>query len=486
MTKMRKILALLLIVLIPASLAAQRGPVSPTESLAFTHVTVIDMTGAPPKPDMTVVIAGDRIVAIGKTGKIRMPKYARVIDATNKYLIPGLWDMHVHVFHYRLPEPPDEYTFPLFIANGVTGVREMWTRVDKMGQIRLWRKQFYERPGTIPRFAAVGTLVDAPPATWKNSDTVSTADEARLMVGRVKAGGVDFFKVYERLSRDAYFAVADEARKKHIPFAGHVPDTVTLREASDAGQRSVEHLTGFPNVYRDCTPSGNALAKKILPELIATGDPYRRIVEQALELCEKAPALYRHLAKNGMWQVPTLVIFKMKATAPETLYGDERLNYLPGGKDHFNDWDTFHSERRKRTAKEWDEARGRLQRALEIVGTMHRAGVRFMAGTDVSNPYVYPGFSLHDELALFLEAGLTPMEALQTATRNPAEFLGLPDSLGTVERGKFADLVLLEANPLEDIANTRRISGVVVNGRYLSKEMLQKMLADAAAAANKR
>jgi imidazolonepropionase-like amidohydrolase len=242
---MRRILVLLLIVLLPVPIVAQKEPVSPTESLAFTHVTVIDMTGAPPKLDMTVVVVGNRIAALGKPGKIRVPKNAHVIDATGKYLIPGLWDMHAHVFHYRLPLPPDEYDFPLFIANGVTGVREMWTRVDKMGQIRLWRNQFYEHPGTVPRFAAVGTLVDGPPATWTNSDTVSTADEARLMVRKVKSGGVDFFKVYDRLSREAYFAIADEASRQHILFAGHVPGAVTLREASDAGQRSVEHLTAF-------------------------------------------------------------------------------------------------------------------------------------------------------------------------------------------------------------------------------------------------
>src|SRR3569832_1338431 len=244
---MRKMLALLLIVLLPSLLAAQAEPFSQSDLLVFSHVTVIDMTGAPAKPDMTVIIVGYRITALGKSGKVRVPKNASVIDATGEYLIPGLWDMHAHFFHYRLPLPPDEYNFPLFIANGVTSVREMWTRVDKMGQVRLWRKQFYERPGTIPRFAAVGTLVDGPPATWPNSDTVSTASEARLMVAKVKAGGVDFFKVYYHLSREAYFAIADEAKKQHIPFAGHVPLDITLREASGAGRRGGGRRAGGRN-----------------------------------------------------------------------------------------------------------------------------------------------------------------------------------------------------------------------------------------------
>jgi hypothetical protein len=486
---MRKLLAVWFIILMPWLVVAQTEPTGKSLSLVFNHVTVIDMTGAPPKADMTVVVVGNRIAALGKTGKVRVPKGAQVMDATDKYLIPGLWDMHVHVFHYRLPMPPDEYVFPLFIANGVTSVREMWTKVDKMDHIKLWRKQFYERPGTVPRFASVGTLVDGLPNTHKNSDTVSTAEEARLMVGKLKAGGVDFFKVYDNLSREAYFAIADEARKQNIPFAGHVPERILLREASDAGQRSMEHLTGSQVIlYRDCSTLVS-MAKKVLPEVIATGSPDLPFIKQALELCDKkkATALFRHLAKNGTWQVPTLITSKThEFTDLDTLYRDERLKYMPGGKDHFKDWEDFHTRLQKRTTKEWDDGRRVMQKRLDLVGRMHRAGVKFMAGTDVSNAYIYGGFSLHDELALFVKAGLTPMEALQTATRNPAKFLGMLDSLGTIEKGKFADLVLLEANPLENISNTQRINAVIVNGRYLSKETLQKMLADAEANASKR
>jgi hypothetical protein len=483
---MRKLFALLSIILLPTPLMAQVTTITQLRPLVFNHVTVIDMTGAPAKADMTVVVVGNRIAALGKTGTVRAPKGAQVVDATGEYLIPGLWDMHVHVFHYRLPLPPDEYDFPLFIANGVTGVREMWTRMDKVDQIKLWRKQFYEQPGTVPRFLAVGTLVDGPPNTWKNSDTVSTPYEARILVDRLKAGGVDFVKVYNGLSREAYFAIADEARKQQFPVAGHVPFSILWREASDAGQRSIEHLTGIPKVFFDfdCLTL-ERLLKEALPKASAADRPF---MEQGLELCDekKALALFQHLAKNGTWQVPTLVLSKIDATDSDTLYGDERLKYLPGGKDHFNDWEDFHSRRQKRTTEEWDVARKAQQRHLDLVGMMHRAGVQFMAGTDVSNPYVYPGFSLHDELVLFVKAGFTPMEALQTATRNPAKFLGMLDSLGTVEKGKFADLVLLDANPLDDISNTQQIGAVIVNGTYLTKESLQKMLAKAEAAAKKK
>jgi imidazolonepropionase-like amidohydrolase len=479
---MRKIFALLLMTLLPGSLMAQTEAVYTSESLAFTHVTVIDMTGAPPKPDMTVLIIGNRIKSLGKTGKIRLPKDARVIDAAGKFLIPGLWDMHVHVFNNVSKRAPNEYYFPLFIANGVTGVREMWTRMDAMPQVALWRKQFTDKPGTVPRFVAVGTLVDGQPVTWPNSDSVTTAEEARLMVRKIKASGVDFVKVYENLSREAYFAIADEAKKLNIPFVGHVPFEVVVGEASNAGQRSIEHLTGNT---QDCATFVPAM-KKELAEAIAKGSPERVMIEMSLEKCdaEKALALYKSFARNGTWEVPTFPIFLRSSGDPALLEQDARLKYIPAVERKL--WRSFSAARQNWTAQQSADAAKKQERALDVVRTMHAAGVEFMSGTDVGNQYIYAGFSLHDDLAMFVRAGFTPMEALQTATRNPAKFLGMSASLGTIEKGKFADLVLLEANPLEDISNTQSIHAVVLNGRYLSKETLQKMLTDAEANANKK
>ena len=480
---MRKPLAIFLIILVHGLTLAQTERARKSPSLMFNHVTVNDMTGGPSKPDMTVVVVGNRIAAIGKTGKIREPRNAFVIDAKGKYLIPGLWDMHVHVFHYRLPLPPDEYKFPLFIANGVTGVREMWTKPDKMDYVKLWRKQFYEQPGTVPRFVAVGTLVDGPPVTWKNSDSVSTADEARLMVDKLKAGGVDFVKVYNNLSREAYFAIADEAKKQHIPFAGHVPFRILLREATNAGQQSVEHLTGI--LKQDC-PTLDQIAKKEFPNGVPKDLADRPFIEQAMELCDekRAFAFFQELAKNDTWEVPTFPVRTREVATANSLEEDTRLKYIPA--EERDSWKKFSSRNNSRTPDQTSAVQREMQRALELVKWMHRAGVEFMAGTDVGNEYIYPGFSLHDDLAMFVKAGFTPLEALQTATRNPAKFLGMLDSLGTIEEGKFADLVLLEANPLEDIRNTRRINAVVVNGSYLPKETLQKMLTEAELNASKR
>lgn len=478
---MRKILAVLLLTLPPVPLVAQENQTPQVESLVFNHVTVIDMTGAPPKSDMTVVVVGNRIVALSKKGEIRAPKNSRVIDGTGKYLIPGLWDMHVHVFNNVSGRAPNEYYFPLFIANGITGVREMWTKIDQMPQIRKWRSQFTERPGTIPRFGAVGTVLDGLPASYPNMDTVSTADEARGMVTRIKAAGIDFVKVYGNLSREAYFAIADEAKKQHIPFAGHVPYEIVVGEAIDAGQKSIEHLTG---TSADCSTLVPRL-QKALAEAIANGSPERQVIERALEPCDekKAFALFRRFAKNGTYEVPTFpLLYVRRNSGGVVLESDDRLRYIPPIEKER--WKAYSASRKNRTPEQIAAGEKAMQRLLARIGVMRQAGVKFMAGSDVGNEYIYSGFSLHDDLASLVKAGLTPMEALQTATRNPAEFLGLLDSLGTVEKGKYADLVLLEANPLEDISNTQRIHAVIVNGRYLPKQTLQKMLAEVEAAAN--
>lgn len=477
---MRNILPSLLIILLPALSVAQTEPIAQSESLAFIHVTVIDMTGAPPKPDMTVVVAGSRIAALGKTGTIRLPQNARVIDASGEYLIPGMWDMHIHVFNNVSGRAPNEYYFPLFIANGITGVREMWTKIEQMPQIKKWRTQFTEKPGTIPRFGMVGTIVEGLPARYPTMDTVATADEARRMVGRIKAAGIDFVKVYDNLSREAYFAIADEAKKQGIPFAGHVPHEIVVGEATDAGQKSFEHMSG---TSADCSTNVPRL-KKMLAEAIASGSSERSLIERALELCDekKAFALFQQFAKNGTYEVPTFPLHLRRNSDGAVVEADDRLRYIPSIEKE--QWKSFSASRKNRTPEQINAAQQEMQRLLARVGVMHKAGVTFMAGSDVGNEYIYAGFSVHDDLASFVKAGLTPMEALQTATRNPADFLGLLGSLGTIEKGKYADLVLLEANPLEDISNTQRIHAVIVNGRYLPKETLQKMLAEVEAAAN--
>lgn len=477
---MKTVAALLLLVALSTPLF-QQTLTPPSDSLAFTHATVIDMTGAPAKPNMTVVITGDRITAIGRTGRVRIPQGAKVIDASGKFLIPGLWDMHVHFTEI-------ERSLPLFIANGVTGVRNMGGNLDDLFR---WRAEIAAGKLLGPRIVMCGPILDGPnPSAHGPTVAVGSAAEARKVVADLKQRGVDFVKVYEGLSRDAYFAIADEAKKLGIPFVGHNPLSVTTIETSDAGQRSIEHLGRI----LESTSTAEAELRRLEALPMPTGDfsEFPRRIAARGELMLKtynerrAKRIFARLRKNKTWQVPTLTMNRAQTFVDEiSRAGDARLKYIPRSEQEW--WSpqkNFFS--RYRTPEYIVFKKKLFQKSLEIVNAMHRAGVEFMAGTDMSGAYIFPGFSLHEELALLVQAGFTPMEALQTATRNPAVFLGELNSLGTVERGKIANLVLLDANPLENINNTQSINAVVLKGNYLPKEALQKMLADVEAAANKK
>jgi len=415
--------------LVPGATAQTRAAPK-LHSLVFEHVTVIDMTGAPAQPDMTVVIKGDHISALGKTGKVRVQKGATIIDGSGKFLIPGLWDMHVH-----LEISGKEASFPAYLSNGVTGLRDMGGNIDLINQ---WRQQIAKGSLLGPRIVASGSMLDGSPPDWPLRIIVKNEAEARQAVRSLKSRGVDFIKVHNLLSREAYFAIADEAKKQGLPFAGHVPYEVTATEASNAGQKSIEHLTGLPSTYDD----------------------------------EKARTFFALLVKNHTWQCPTLVTLRAIA-----FLNDSDFTNDPRSKAVKESWD-FQIDKffKSRSAEAIAAAKTSAQENIKEVGALRRAGVELMAGTDVGFPYVFPGSSLHDELALLVEAGLTPMEALQAATRNPAKYLGLLDSLGTVQKGKVATLLLLEANPLENIDNSRKIAAVVLNGRLLTAELLQRML----------
>ena len=448
---------------------------SEPDELVITHVTVIDATGAASQDDMTVVIKGNRIAAIKKSAPAETEKEARVVDASGKYLIPGLWDMHVHLFNHVNPGPPGEYYFPLLIANGVTSVRDMWTKLDDVEQVQKWRKQFSEG-ATIPRIVLAGTLIDGANPVWPEADTVAIADDARKMVDKVKAGGADFVKVYWNLSREEYFAIADECRKQGIPFAGHVPFSVSAAEASDSGQRSIEHLT---EISFTCSAKEKEF-RKVDPK--KWGPKYEMEVLRSFDQ-KKCEGLFSRFVKNRTWQVPTLVIYHKLILKEAELLSDDRLKYIPASKRE--EWKSFFDLMKNRTPEQADYGNRLWQTNLNLVGAMRRAGVEFMAGTDmgIAVSYIYAGFSLHDELALLVQAGFTPMEALQAGTRNASRFAEKLDSIGTIEQGKIADLVLLDANPLENITNTQKIDAVILDGKLISKESLQQMLAEVEASA---
>jgi len=262
-------------------------------------------------------------------------------------------------------------------------------------------------------------------------------------------------------------------------FAGNVPEFVSAAEASDAGQKSIEHLTG---VLVACSAKEGELRKENEARLRADGfrgDTMTLEQSRALDSfdAKQAAALFARFKRNGTWMCPTLSVLRAQAFIGDPDFrNDARLKYIQNflKKQFWEDGFGFSS----RTAEDNARARRVFQKQIEVVGMMKRAGVDFIAGSDTANPYVFPGFSLHDELALLVQAGFTPMEALQAATRDPARYLGRLDSVGTIEKGKIADLVLLDANPLAEIGNTRKVNAVVVGGTLITKPELDKMLAD--------
>jgi imidazolonepropionase-like amidohydrolase len=334
-----------------------------------------------------------------------------------------------------------------------------------------------------------GPIVDGPKPVWQGSVAAGTEAEGRQAVRQTKAEGYDFVKVYSLLPRDVYLAIADEAKKQRLPFAGHVPYSVTAAEASDAGQKSMEHLYG---VLLACSTKEGELSKD---QLAARRDPanpdralLRRLNQQLLDTydAEKAAALFAKFKANGTWQVPTLTVLRAMANLNEEAFvRDERLKFMPPSvRDLWNPKGDFRFK--SMTPEDFALQRKMFKRNLELVGAMHRAGVEFLAGTDVLNPYCFPGFSLHDELALLVEAGLPPMAALQTATRNPARYFNQLKDFGTVEQGKIADLVLLEADPLKNIKDTTKIGGVIIGGKLLTRVELDKIHSDIEAVARKK
>jgi imidazolonepropionase-like amidohydrolase len=481
---MKKMFALLLIILFPVSSIAQENQTVQNRPVVFRNVTLIDMRSEQPQPNMTVIVSGNRITNVSK--KVKIPKDAQIIDAGGKFLIPGLWDMHTHA----LREDRIGAFFPLFIANGVTGIRDMAMPLANLELLKQWRKEIEQGTRTGPRiFASGATLGGVRPQL---TITVTTEDEVRRAVATLKQKGADFVKVYSLLPRSLFFVVADEAKKEGLTFVGHVPVSVTATEASDAGLKSIEHLYG---VLESCSTNEAEIRKEVEqaasnPDLwrawgavVRTTDSlYGRQAREKTYSREKCSALFDRFVKNGTWQCPTLVLRRAFALREDDSFrNDVRIRYM--SQSEVNSWNVQTDTRNANlAAEEIANRKIRLEKETELVGEMHRAGVRILAGTDLGNPYVYPGFSLHDELALLVQAGLTPLEALQTATVNPAKFLGKEKELGTVEKGKLADLVLLDANPLEDIRNTARIAAVVTNGRYLAKADLQKLLSDVEAA----
>jgi len=458
---MKKILFTLVIIPFLFLVASSQSP------LAIRNVTLIDMKDARSKVGMTVLVENGKIAGVGS--RLRIPGNATVIDGRGKFLIPGLWDMHVHIFNNSHNAGTDnhELYFPLLIANGVTGVRDLWTDIEDQKLVRQWQADMAAGKMLAPRIAPGSHIIDGSPTHLPNMLAVATPEEARRAVRSQKEAGAGFIKVYWRLRPDVYAAIADESKKLGIPFAGHVPFAISATTASNSGQKSIEHFTGMLETCSSKEDELRTATNLTTPQL--TAELWRTYDEQ------KCRSLYALFARNKTWQVPTTVLHRMLASRRnEDFRKDDRLKFV--WRMEAEEWLKPPAGPERFTAEVRSQ---RFNKLLEAIGTMHKLGVPILAGTDLGNPFVFAGFSLHDELELFVRSGLTPFQALQTATINPARYLGRENELGTIEKGKFADLILLDADPLADVRNTTNINAVILNGRLHDRKTLDALLSGA-------
>jgi hypothetical protein len=401
-----------------------------TRSLAIEHVTVIDVVNGTAKPDMTVLVIGNRIAQVATSAGFVAPAKVLRVNGRGKFLIPGLWDMHVHLGNAT------EAALPMFVASGITGVRDMGS--PSFATLRRWSVEALAGERVGPRIVAAGPILTAGPQYFWQM-VVRTAAEGRRAVDMLAEEGVDFIKVTQSLDRDTYFAIADEARRLDLPLAGHVPLNdngvgykVSGVEASNAGQKCLEHSLGIP-----------------------------------LPIDEQDPALVPTLLKNHTWVDPTLITYWARAHVHELAakQDDPRLTHVSPALKQF--WAGQMGDYPKKTDIQLQVFKWRLAQVTEL----HKAGIQLLAGTDLGFAYIIPG-DVKKELEFFVEAGLSPLDALRTATINPAKYLNKENELGSIEEAKIADLVLLDADPLSDIRNLWQVRAVVLNGRLFDREQL--------------
>lgn len=453
-------------------------------SWAITNVTVID-SKQNRLDEQTVWVTGNKIERVGPTTEVDLPKSVSIIDGTGKFLIPGLWDAHVHLTYDQDIGPS---MFKLFMVNGVTSIRDTGGQMDLM---KPYRDASDADAVETPRLKFSGPLLDGYPRVYDGSTPfrpnlsvgIKSVNQAKNRVNELAAAGVDLIKAYEMLQPEILEAVLEAAAKKGLPVTGHVPLSTDVITASNAGLRSIEHMR---NLEMSCTADWEKLMETRRKELKdgareAGGDLRSRLHQlQRSYAVENQDSAMRAkvlgtLAKNNTWLVPTLTILAFR---------ENRAYARPAWRDQFKYLPDSITARwlagaERLTRMPVDSAAVRFaQWGYDMVNRLPEAGVGIMAGTDTPIAFLTPGFSLHEELRLLVNSGLSPMQALEAATLRPAEYFNLQDDLGTVEAGKIADLLLLDANPLEDIENTQRIRAVIKDGHLHDRAQLDAWLTE--------
>jgi imidazolonepropionase-like amidohydrolase len=432
-------------------------------------VNVLPMDSERVLEDQTLLVAAGRIAALGGAASVVVPAGARRVDGSGLTVLPGLADMHVHV--------QAEAQLRTNLAHGVTTIRPMWGMPAHLE----WQRRLDAGELVGARIYPASEILDGDPPIWPGSAAVTTPEQATEVVRGIAKAGFRYVKVYNRLEKDVFFAIAAAAREHGLAVVGHVPDAVTLEEALDAGMRTVEHFTGYnlalqgPDspVLRLSAEERLALPRNEIATMVARGIDRTRMDDVARLTCA-----------YGAWNTPTLLVQERLWASAEDKNGwfasHPQIRFVAAETRAF--WDPANDFRLRNLPPEaMREIREGFAVRHDMVRALDRAGCGLLLGTDAGNPFVFDGFSVHEELELLVRAGLSPYAALRAATASPARALGEESRLGRVAPGLEADLLVVRGNPLEDITRTREIVAVISRGRYHGRAALDAMLDEVAA-----
>lgn len=423
--------------------------IAPCQTFVFEDVTVIPMDRERTLPNQSVVVKDGRIVSVGRAGAVKAPADATQIDGKGKYLMPGLAEMHGHLPPPGTPRNVVENILFLYVANGVTTVRGMQGQAEHLAV----RKEIEDGKLLGPKLYVAGPGF--------SGQAAPSVEAARKMVQEQKAAGFDHLKIMEGMTREVYDAVVAEARKQKITFAGHVPNDVGVPHALDMRQTSIDHLDNY------------------IDALTADGAPMKSTGPVQIDENKITP-LAKKTRDQGVWTVPTMALWEIfnNDASVESLLAWPEIKYMP--RQTVEQWSAAKTKMLAntdlKTGAQVIEIRKKMLRAL------HEAGAKIALGTDSPQTFSAPGFSIHREMPIMVECGMTPFAVLRSGTRNVGEYFGALKDSGTVEKGKVADLILLEQNPLDNVANVAKRAGVMVRGQWLPESGIQERLAKIAAA----
>ncbi|MBC8136678.1 MAG: amidohydrolase family protein [Fibrella sp.] len=437
-----------------AILSRADARIDSNKTIAISNVTVIDVKLGRALPDQTVILSGNRIKSLGSSSKVKAPSGAIMIHGKGLFLMPGLFDSHVHLNN------PERET-KMLVANGIVFIRDMGGDTEER---IAERKQAREGKFLGLEMICVGTILDGDPPYHSWSKKCATPEEGRAAVREMKAAGVDQIKVYSLLKPEVHRAICAEAKKQRIKVVGHVPDSMTLEQAISAGQQGVEHLSRFNSLLSSFLPSFQAIS----------GDFDGGIWTQYPTVDKiKLRERLRTLAKAGAAQCPTLVLHAGQARILDE--GTKSLWGLYALPDDRMGWDQIPPQ----YAAYGRSLASSFPYLQQTVVELQQSGIPLLIGTDLGNPGILAGFAVHKEMQLWQDAGLRPAEILRAATLTPAQFFGVASRLGTIEQGKTASLLLIRKNPLDDIRNAAQIEAVFARGNYFDKAALNRLLTEA-------